>query len=314
MKSDKIPELLDEFKNGSTRALAKFLTLVENQQEKRAEIINRLYPLLNYPVIIAITGAPGAGKSSLINQLLFTFSVKYAKIAVLAFDPSSQISGGAFLGDRLRLNEHLANDNIYIRSFASRGAHGGLSSAIYDLLTVTSSFGFDLILLETVGIGQTDYKSSEIADLVVLVLDPLFGDDMQILKAGALEYSDIVALTKKDVLDTSMLEAEIKQLAGSPNSTPIVVSCSTKTGEGLELLYSRIIEKLEHLYKNGTILQKRKNRYSGHLRMILETKVADLLMAHSSKLPIDAVDLSQSPYESSRSIFEQLLKQENGIV
>ncbi|NNF01889.1 MAG: methylmalonyl Co-A mutase-associated GTPase MeaB [Bacteroidia bacterium] len=189
-------EILERYKTGDIRALSRMISLVENEIPGWEKLIEEL-DLSGDPIITGITGPPGAGKSTLINALIDEIGSE-AKISILAVDPSSPFNRGSVLGDRLRMSEHFNDSNVYIRSLATRGALGGLSNKIYEVLDVLRGAGFDYILIETVGVGQSEVEIASMANTTVLVLVPESGDEVQTLKSGIMEIADIIVVNKSD--------------------------------------------------------------------------------------------------------------------
>ena len=205
-------DLLTRFSAGDVRALSRILTLVENRTEIGASLHRQLYQQTGKAHIIGVTGSPGAGKSSLVNELALMLAKKGAKVAVLAVDPSSPYSGGAVLGDRIRMESAVEVQSIYVRSMASRGALGGLSYAAADALDILDAFGFSHVLVETVGVGQGEVDIARTAHTSVVVLVPGMGDEVQVMKAGILEIADLFVINKSDRTGVHALERELRIL------------------------------------------------------------------------------------------------------
>lgn len=312
MKSiDELDSLISDFRSRSIPALSRCITLVENFPKDRHAIISKIATFAQTPLIIGFTGPPGVGKSSLINKLLYRFSEQYDRIAVLAFDPSSSISKGALLGDRIRMNEHLENDKIFIRSFASRGKYGGLSSAIYDVILVLSAFGFDLILIETVGTGQNEIEISNVSDIAVLVLDPLSGDSIQALKAGIMEIADIYTVNKSDIIPSEAFEKSIQQILRDKHGNPRIVSSNTHSLEGIDLLYNNIKETIVEYQENKVIEDKGKLRFESHIRSIIEMEFVEYFTKMFKIQHAQADIVQKNPYEITEPFLEKHLRVKN---
>ncbi|MDP6709312.1 MAG: methylmalonyl Co-A mutase-associated GTPase MeaB [Alphaproteobacteria bacterium] len=228
---------------GEVRALARAITAVESGAATAPAIQKAIQPRLGNAVLVGFTGAPGAGKSTLINAYIGELRRRGKTVAVAAVDPSSPISGGAVLGDRIRMGEHTVDDGVYIRSLASRGHLGGLSAAIAKVVDVIDAAGWDVVILETVGAGQSEVEVAEIADVKVVVNAPGLGDDIQALKAGILEIADILVVNKADLpladLAASTLESMLGLRAGAGASVPIVKTVATEA-DGVAELADRI--------------------------------------------------------------------------
>lgn len=235
-------KLFNELVSGSERALSKALTLLESKEAKSfKEKLLEVAPKTKTKVI-GITGYPGAGKSTLINALISKLHKPDEKIAVLAVDPTSPITGGALLGDRIRMQEVQSHEGVFLRSFASRGALGGLTGAIEPAILACSHAGYRYLILETVGVGQSEVDIAKLADPVVVVLVPGMGDSVQSLKAGVLEIADIFVINKSDHSGADALKKdllEMMSLSSDPKEIPIVMTVASKK-EGIEELIAEI--------------------------------------------------------------------------
>ncbi len=224
-------------------ALARGITIVENDLEGASELLASLDPE-NAPPIVGITGPPGAGKSTLINSLITQLTAEGKKTAVIAVDPTSPFNFGSLLGDRLRMSEHFTNPNVFIRSLATRGSLGGLSAKSIEVSDVVRAAGFDLVIIETVGVGQSEVEIAGIADTTVLVLVPESGDEVQALKSGVMEIADIYVVNKSDRPGANTfiknLQALLHQREGSSWVPRVVKTVATKS-EGAKELYADIL-------------------------------------------------------------------------
>lgn len=197
-KAPDVARLVEQVKAGEVRAVSRCMTLVENQDPAGQEALRRLEPVARRPAIIGITGYPGAGKSTLIAQLTTAYRRQGHKVGIIAVDATSPITGGALLGDRIRMQEHACDRDVFIRSVASRGHHGGLSSATPALIQVLAAAGYGVVLVETVGVGQDEVEIAGLAPTVVAVVAPGLGDEVQAMKAGLLEVAHVVVVNKGD--------------------------------------------------------------------------------------------------------------------
>ncbi len=211
---------------GSRRALARVLTFIENNHANAPALMSALYPHTGHAWVVGITGAPGTGKSSLVNVLIKAYRAQGRTVAVIAVDPSSPFSGGAILGDRVRMEEHSADAGVFIRSMAARGTLGGLSRATRDAIRVMDAAGFDMILVETVGAGQNEVDIVRAAHTVVVVEAPGMGDDVQAIKAGILEIADILVVNKADRPGAAQTVRGLKSMLelGHPSSKESLIS------------------------------------------------------------------------------------------
>ncbi|MCF6335614.1 MAG: methylmalonyl Co-A mutase-associated GTPase MeaB, partial [Spirochaetales bacterium] len=205
-------ELIKRITRGNTRAIARGISVIENNSDTKEELIDGLYPFTGKAQIIGITGPPGAGKSTIVDRIIQFERNNNKKIAVIAVDPSSPFSGGAILGDRLRMQTHATDPGVFIRSMASRGHLGGISAATSGAIKVFDAAGFDTIIIETIGVGQTEVEVIELADLIILTLVPGMGDEIQAMKAGIMEIADLFLVNKSDIDGADRLKSEIEYM------------------------------------------------------------------------------------------------------
>lgn len=228
--------LAEEAKRGNVRAIARLISLVENDDQEWAAALRFLNGTRNPATVIGITGYPGAGKSTLVNQLVRIYRGQGKKVGIIAVDPSSPKTGGALLGDRIRMQERANDPGVFIRSMATRGYQGGLARATREVVTVLRATGYQIILIETVGVGQGEVDVSRVADMIVAVLAPGLGDEVQALKAGLLEIADIVVVNKKD------LQGSDQTLKHLEEWVPRVIPTQALTGEGVDCVVTAIAE------------------------------------------------------------------------
>jgi len=246
---------------GDKRALARAISLVENDDPEGWRLVSDVYPHTGNALVIGFTGPPGAGKSTLLGALTKLERARERTVAVLSIDPSSPFTKGALLGDRIRLSDHFLDPGVFIRSMANRGALGGLSEATLQAALLMDASGRDLVLLETVGVGQAEVDIIDHADTVVLVLMPGSGDSIQALKAGVMEIPDVIVVNKADHPLTDTMVREIKGvLALGPREgweVPIVRTEAVR-GEGIEELSERLAEHHAHIESEGTLSERRR--------------------------------------------------------
>jgi LAO/AO transport system kinase len=204
--------LLERYESGDRRALARLITLVENRTPDVPAIMQRLYGKLGRAMLIGLTGPPGAGKSTLGDRLIAQLRKEGKTVGVVAVDPSSPFSGGAVLGDRVRMQAHFLDEGVFIRSLSTRGRHGGLARATREVVHVLDAFGFDVVLVETVGVGQTELDIMSLAHTTVVVLVPEAGDTIQVMKAGLLEIADVFVVNKADREGARRLKNELEMM------------------------------------------------------------------------------------------------------
>lgn len=246
--------------------------------EGKETLIDHLHPHCGNAVVWGITGPPGAGKSSLLDRFIEIIRNNGKTVAVIAVDPSSPFSGGAILGDRLRMQKHATDDGVFIRSMASRGHLGGVAGATADAIKIFDAAGFDYIVIETIGVGQTEIEVVELADIVLLVLVPGLGDEIQAMKAGVMEIGDIFIINKKDIDGADRLRAEVEYVLSLKESNntgfshPISMSSAT-LNEGIDETFQMIEKYYITLKTSGRLNDMRKERIEKELRHIASAKI-----------------------------------------
>ncbi len=229
--------LISAVRSGDARALARAISIVENRSPGRSDLLKALFPFTGKARIIGMTGAPGAGKSTLVDQLAKLYRKQDRTVGIIAVDPTSPYTGGAILGDRIRMQDHFADPGIYIRSMATRGSLGGLARTTADVTTVLDASGRDVILIETVGVGQDEVDIVRLADITVVILVPGMGDDVQTIKAGIMEIADIFVINKSDREGAERVEREIRALqtlaTRQDGWTPPIVKTVASDGTGV---------------------------------------------------------------------------------
>ena len=279
-------DLAERLLAGEKRALARAISLVENGDPAGAELVAELYPRTGKARIVGFTGPPGVGKSTIIGALVKDLRGRDRRVAVLSIDPSSPFTRGALLGDRIRLSEHFLDEDVFIRSMASRGALGGLAEATLQAVLVMDAAGFDDVLLETVGVGQAEIDIVDHADTVVLALMPGSGDSIQALKAGVMEIPDVIVVNKAEhpLTDTMVREVRTALSLGPTGDwkVPIIKAVATE-GTGIAELLDAIEAHRAHVEESGTLDERRARNLrsevlglaTARLRRELEARIAE---------------------------------------
>ena len=314
-----IDDLIERMLQGDRRATARLITLVENDEEKAREIIRRIYPHTGNAYIVGITGPPGAGKSTLLDKLIRVAREEGKVVGVIAIDPTSPFTGGALLGDRIRMQRHSTDPGVFIRSMATRGSLGGLAKATNDAIKVLDAYGCDVIFVETVGVGQIEIDIVKTADTVVLVTVPGLGDDVQAIKAGLMEIADGFVINKadKEGADATyfelnlMLDLEKERWEKRGWRPPIVETVAT-TMRGIRELWAAVKEHHEFLERSGEIERKRKFRAEEEVKTIVSGRIARVISERLDEEEVAAliekiVRREMDPYSAADLVLEKAL-------
>lgn len=254
-------ELAEKLIAGDKRSLARLISLVENGETEVAAALSLIYPHTGHAHLVGITGPPGAGKSTLTDKLIRRARADGLKVGVLCVDPSSPFSGGAILGDRIRMQEHAADSDVFIRSIGTRGGQGGLSRSTQESAMLLDAAGYDLVILETAGVGQTELGILEVAHSIVVVLVPESGDDIQMMKAGILEIADLLVVNKCDRQGSDHVVKELQvmlEIAGNAQGWKIpVLKTVAERGEGINEVFAALGKHLAFLRSSGRLQHKR---------------------------------------------------------
>ena len=304
-------DLSSDLKKAKRGAIAKAISIIENDEKESRKLIKKIFKTSGKSTVIGITGPAGAGKSSLIDKTSIQLKKLGMKPAVLAIDPTSHVSGGAILGDRIRMTES-TDSGTYIRSIASRGAVGAVSRSIRNSIRILEYAGFNPIIIESVGAGQTEIEISNIADITVVVFNPYTGDSIQTIKAGITEIGDIYLVHKSDLDGASQLFQSVQDFIGTVEKTPLILKVSSKTGKGISEFIKELKKLMTKKKKDKKLSEKQ--RLAKELDDIIlnniNQKVASIL--HSSKSYSEYLKKVQEkkidPFEAADNISKSILK------
>ena len=307
--NDYAAELAEKVREGDLRSLARAASLIENQVPAGRELTRLLFPYTGRALTIGITGPPGVGKSTLVNQLIRLTRVEQRKVGILAVDPSSPFSSGAVLGDRIRMQEHHADHGVFIRSIATRGRLGGVAASTLELALLLDASGRDLVLIETVGVGQDEVEISRLADVTVVVLAPGFGDDVQAIKAGIMEVADVFAVNKADLPGADRLEQEIRAMQSFAdthlsNRTAPVCRVVATDGTGVRELWDAI----EKVFAVKGRLKGRASTWEVRLCELLRDRLLATLDPGALRRHAEAVaEKREDPFQAINEMMDGLL-------
>jgi LAO/AO transport system kinase len=308
----RLNSLLERFAARDRLALARLITLVENRAPEVSAAMERIYPRTGHAYIIGVTGAPGAGKSTLVNRLIAKYRAQRKEVGVLAIDPSSPFSGGAVLGDRVRMTDHYRDTGVYIRSLSSRGSHGGLSRAAREVVKLLDAFGFDVVIIETVGVGQTELAVMDLADTTVVVTVPEGGDGVQTMKAGLNEIADLFVVNKADREGADRVKAELELSVHLSRQDggwlPPVLLAQASADQGVDALVAAIARHAEYVTAHRSPERERERR----MREFVEVLTAEMeertaRAVHSGGAPGVVGEVragSLNPYTAARRVIE----------
>ena len=310
-------ELSEKVITGDPRSIARLITLVENNEPDAVESMKQIHKHTGRAQIIGVTGVMGSGKSSLIFELTLAYRAEGKKVGIIAIDPTSPFSGGALLGDRIRMMDLSTDSGVFIRSMGTRGMMGGLTSALYDVVEILDAAGMNVIIVETVGVGQDEVDIVKLADTTLVVLVPGLGDSVQTIKAGLMEIADIFVVNKADKPGIEQTVAELESMLDLVSTmdrrTPIVAT-SAKKKQGIQQLTQKIAEHQEYLKKSKTLETRRRQRYEAELIEIIRKRLMEFIF-DEKKLKktvdccIDQISKKElDPYTAAEDILGKILK------
>jgi len=309
-------KLVAQVLDGNPRAIARMITLVENHSKEASALMKEIHNYTGSAHVIGVTGVMGSGKSTLIAELTRYYRREDKKVGIIAIDPTSPFSGGALLGDRVRMTELTLDPGVFIRSMGTRGMLGGLAGAVYDVIEILDASGKDIILVETVGVGQAEVDIIKIADTTLVVIVPGLGDAVQTLKAGVMEIADIYVINKADHPGAGQTVAEVQslvELSSRDRKIPIVETIA-KTGEGIPRLVEEITLHQCYLRESDKLVEKRKIRYEAELVEIIRNKLLDMIydenvVRHRVDTVVDRILSKETdPYTAAEEILGSILK------
>ena len=272
---------LKRFYKGDRVALSKIISCVENQSPDYRRVLAQLYPKAGKAYRVGFTGPPGAGKSTIVDKLTSLLVKNSATVGIIAVDPTSPFTGGALLGDRIRMQDLTSMKGVFIRSMATRGSYGGLATTTKEVAIVMDAFGQDYILIETVGVGQVELDVVDACDTTVVVLVPEFGDSIQAMKAGLMEIADIFVVNKSDREGAKRIASELDMILDIRRKKGKweypVVSTEAVNNKGIDLLLSKISEHKEYIINNHYFEKHRKSQIKADIKKIIELKIREMI-------------------------------------
>ena len=314
-----VDEIVKKLLLNERRAVARSITIVEENNSLSAELLKKIHPNVGKAYRIGITGPPGAGKSTITNQLTKLYLSQSKSIGIIAVDPTSPFTGGALLGDRVRMTEVGNNSKVFIRSMATRGSFGGLSKTAIDAADILDAAGYEIIIFETVGVGQSELDIAKAADTTIVVLVPESGDSVQAMKAGLMEIADFFILNKSDRPGAKQAIAALQTILmmrdhDAESWMPNIIECIASENKGTVEIAGEIDRHKEYLTKNNLYLKKREKQTRERIKEIVESKLRDELWSESGEnslnLSLGKVVLGDlSPYHIAEEIIEKFRNQ-----
>ena len=305
--------LISDIKLNNTNAIARSITMLENGEDIPDSFFIDIYQSTSKAIRIGITGPPGAGKSTLSNEIVGQCLANKESVGVIAIDPTSPFTGGALLGDRVRMNKYGSDDRVFIRSMGSRGSLGGIAKKTQDVADILDASGKDIIIFETVGVGQGEYDVAKAADITVVVLVPESGDEIQLMKAGLIEIADLFVINKSDREGSNRIASTLKNVlhhfSNDKPKEPEVLKTIASEGRGITELYLAIKDELNFMQKNGLLLERRLDRYKGRVLDIIKESLEKEFWTSDRRKLLDTrarslKSLSSAPIDTAKSLLK----------
>ena len=304
--------VIQNLEANNQRDLSRLITKIEYDGKINNVTFDKLFKKTNQGIRIGITGPPGAGKSSITNELIKYFIDNDQKVGIIAIDPTSPFSGGSLLGDRVRMNQYHNDENVFIRSMSTHGHLGGLSRKAQDIGDILAITGKDVIIFETVGVGQGEYEIANVADLTIIVLVPESGDEVQLMKAGLIEIGDLFVVNKSDRKGSEQLTEKLKSIINiNKEVTRPVYNTIAKEGKGIEELFNGIMKKFKELEDSGYLLQRRIDRYKVRVKNIIQENLLNEFWTSNKKEKLNQAtnslqNFKKSPLAAAEEIMESI--------
>ena len=305
--------IIKEIRNNDHRALSRVITKIIDNKDIDSRFYQDIYPFTQKAIRIGITGPPGAGKSTLIDQLIQVIIDDKKSVGVIAIDPTSPYTGGALLGDRVRMNKFIWNDNVFIRSMGSRGDLGGLAKRAQDVGDILAASRKDIVIFETVGVGQGEYDVIKAVDIAVVVLVPESGDEVQLMKAGLIEIADFFVINKSDRSGATRLATTLKSLLhnsyGKIRLEPPVLNTIANKGEGITELYNEVFKHINLMNEKGIITKKQLDRHRERVFSLIQNKLLKEFWTSKRLVELeqhtkDVESIKSSAYEIAQQIMD----------